>query len=964
MARRGSRAGPRRSRGREVLSTLAERRPRRRTLLGLLGGGLAGGVVSNPGVASEVLRLARTVGRPDPTPLDLVPPGDATHVAVADGRWATPATWRGGEVPGDDARVHVPADRRVRLASELDARLHWVRVDGRLSVDPTTDTRLLVDTLVTAPGSRLAIGTPGAPVAPDATARLTFVDRGPLDVGWDPTRVSRGLVAMGAVSIRGAPRTAWTALARFPRAGDRTLELPEAPTGWQPGDEVVVPGCSALEDQDERVRVAAVDGRTVALDGPLEHDHVPPRERFDAYVLSLARNVVLASESTAVPRRGHVMLHATETDVRYAAFVGLGRTDKSYPFTDGRHGTPPKDVEPNPKARYALHFHETGIGAPPHVVEGVVVDGSPGWGVVNHHSHAVVRDSVTVDVFGAGFVSEAGDERGAFERNFALRSTGSGERLDSREFDDDGEPGHVDDFGHGGHGFWLQGSQVALRGNVAAGHRHHGYAFWNRSLLDRPLADGERIGDRADEVPTFPVEFVEGMDRLVERRGEDGLVPASHLPLLAFEDNVAFACGGGLGLTRHQFRWEHERFADYGAVDGFVAYEIGPLVDDDGDLVGAEWDDDHGGNQGILLRYSRNVLVRGADLVSRGPGSGINRNEPYTRNVVVEDSTIEDWEVGVRATEGLTVLRGNRFDNEIDVNVQKDHLPRLLAVDNEFGRRRTANVRFEGADPDRVHLDDFLWPDWDEGVLVDGRLAYYDEQAPDHVPVPSERALEAYVDRDGDDWGRVRERLGTDPTALIGRTNADLWRSFGVAAFGRVAPTSAGRSPLVAGGLLAASPPDSTRTVWLDAAAGDLGDLFHVGEDPSASNGRYVSVRGAESRGEPPTNSGVATYTFEADAGSYRVFARVWSVGGDSCWLRLDRGEWLEWDRLRASRGWAWHAVPAPGDERGPRSFDLEAGTHRLRIGYREHRVRFDALLVTADRVPPIGRGLVPPPSP
>ena len=961
MAGKRSRSNSRLKTLGEVLSTVADRRPRRRTLLALLGAGVAGGVVSNPGVAADLLQAARSIQGGDKSALDLVPPNDATHTAVQDGRWGAPSTWKNGAVPDDGARVLIPEDHTVRLASEPSARLEWVRVQGALSFDPTTDTQLLVDTIVTDPGSTLTIGTPGNPVRSDVNAHVRFIDRGPIDTGWDPDRVSRGLVAMGELSIYGAETTAWTALDRFPEAGDETLLLPESPENWQPGDDLVVPGLSPLENQDEAVRIDTVNGTAVTLDRPLEYDHVPPREAFDAYVLSLSRNVRFDSETTATRRRGHVMIHSTETDIRYATFAGLGRTDKSYPFTNGLHGTPPTDVEPNPKARYALHFHITGIGAAPHLVEGVVVNGSPGWGIVNHHSHVNARESITYDVFGAGFVAEAGDERGTFERNFALRSTGSGERLDSREFREDGEPGHVDDFGHGGHGFWLQGSQVALRANVAAGHRHHAFAFWNRSLLDRPLEGDEEIGDRADEVPTFPVAFVDGMERLIERTATNELVPASHLPLLAFEDNTAFACGGGLALTRHQFRWEHERFADYGTVDGFVAYGIGPLEDDDGDLIGPEWDDDHGGNQGILFRYSRNVRVRDAHLVSRGPGSGINRNEPYTRNIVVEGSTIEDWEVGIRASEDLMVLRENTLDNQIDVNVDKETLPRLLAVDNQYRPRRTANVRFEAVKREHLRIDELFWPGWDDGMLVDGRPAYFGEQAPDSVPVPTTHALRQLVEPGSETWNEVGERLGAEPRALIGKTNAELQEAFGIAAYGGLMAGDAELSPIVSGGRVAPANPTSASTVWLDAAQGEIGEIFQRGEDASAGNGSYIAVRGARSRGEPPTRSGISTYTVDVEPGAYEIYGRVWAKDGNSFWLRVDHGEWIAWDHLRAYRGWRWHAVPAPGDDvDGPRQFDLDGGTHTLKIGYRENRVRLDSLLVTAEGVPPIGRGLVP----
>ena len=943
--------------GEAVVSRLSANR---RTVLSLLGAGVAGAAVSNPGTVAGLLQGMPGLDDGEKRPAELVPPKRMDVRAVQAGAWSDAATWD-ERVPTEGDWVQIPTDVSVTLDGET-ARLKALRVDGTLSVDPRTDTHLVADTVVTTHGSRLAIGTDAAPVAADATARLTFADFGPIDTAWDPERVSRGLIAMGDLSIRGAETTTWTALDAAPTAGDRTLTLPEAPTDWSPGDELVVPGLSPLSNQDERVTVAAVDGATVRLTTPLEYDHVPPKASFDAYVLSLSRNVRLASETTDVPRRGHVMVHGTESDIRYAAFEGLGRTDKSYPFTDGLHGTPPTDVEPNPKARYALHYHKTGIDEPPHVVEGAVVDGSPGWGVVNHHSHAVVRDSITHEVFGAGFVAEAGNERGAFERNFALRSEGSGERMKSREFEADGDPGHVDDFGHGGHGFWLQGSQVELRDNVAAGHRHHGFAFWNRSLVDRPLKEGESIGDRADNVENFPTAFVDGMAPLLDSdEVVDGMAPASHLPLRAFEDNTAFASGGGLALTRHQFRWTHERFAEYGTVDGFTAYEIGPVEGRNGRLLGPEWDDDRGGNQGILFRYARNVRVRDAHLVGRGPGSGINRNEPYTRKVLVEDSIIEGWEVGVRASEDLMVLRGNTFDNQIDVNVEKERLPELLTEGNRFRRKRTANVRFENVEADHVDLDELFWPDWDDGIVIEGRPAYFGQQGPERVPIPNSKRLKKHADPGGDDWKEAARRLGTDPTALVGKTNAELMEAFGVAAYGGPFPEQAERTHTVTGGRTAAAPTGRPQSVWLDAAAGALGDIFRTGTDPSAGNERFIVARGAQSRDDPPTESGVATYTVDLAAGAYALYGRVWAMDGNSFWLRVDGGEWLEWDGLRSYRGWEWHTVErAADDEHRPRRFDLSAGEHTLEVGYRENRVRLDTLLLEADGTTPIGRGLAP----
>ena len=938
-------------------------RPNRRALLTALAAGTGGAALTNPGAAAGLLADTVGLGPEESTPLDLVAERRVTHRAVASGEWSDPAVWEGGAVPDDGARVQVPEDVAVAVDGEVTARLDTVRVDGTLSFDPTVDTRLPVDTLVSAPGSTLRIGDEEEPVHPDATARLVFLDRGPIDEDRDPDRLGRGLIVMGEFSVHGAETTPWTELESAPRAGDRTLSLPEAPRNWTAGDEVVVPGLDPLEDQDERVRVASVDGSTVRLDRPLEHDHVPPADDLPAYVVHLTRNVRFVSESERITRRGHVMIHSASTTVRYAGCYGLGRTDKSYPFTNPQHGDPPEDVPPNPRARYALHFHVTGIGAePPHRVEGCVVDGSPGWGVVNHHSHVDVVDSVTYDVLGSGFVAEAGDERGSFRRNFALRSAGSGELPDSRAFEHGDGPGHVDDFGHGGHGFWLQGPAVAVEDNVAAGHRHHAYAFWNRPLIDRPLEDGEEIHDKRGSVPNFPLSFLEGQEPLRESRHvEDGSVSSAYVRIQSFRDNTAFASGGGLDVSRHMFRWPHARYDEYGTIDGFTAYAIGPLERDDGRLAEPDTHNGQGGNVGISVRYSVNVRIRNARLLGRGPGVAVNRNTPYAENLVVEDSEIRDWEVGVRPTErGETVIRGNRLSNQINVEVTPEGERGVLITGNEFDARETAQVELDPLDLERLGPRELFGTDWRRGVEIDGRTAYYPEQAPDRVPVPTRRALNALAGGE-----RERERLAElvgDPKNVVGSTNRELMERHGVAVGGGLLPEATERNWRVSGGRLEPAPDERPADeVWLEATDGAVGDLFTVGSDPNASGGSYVVVEGAKSDDEPPVRGGRIGFEFDVVRGTYSVFGRVHTARGhrgsqDSLWVRVDGGRWRVWGGLRASRGWAWRRLDAPEGD-GPATFDLDGGTHTLELGYRGAGVRLDRLLVAADATTPIGPG-------
>src|SRR5262249_43916976 len=133
--------------------------------------------------------------------LALVPRSAATHTAAADGRWSDDATWKDGKLPTADADVLIPRGTTVTLDDVLTVAPRTGRVDGKLEFAPDRDTCLVVDTLVVAPGGELVVGTAKAPVAADKRARIVFADREPIDTRWDPTLLSRGLIAHGRVSL-------------------------------------------------------------------------------------------------------------------------------------------------------------------------------------------------------------------------------------------------------------------------------------------------------------------------------------------------------------------------------------------------------------------------------------------------------------------------------------------------------------------------------------------------------------------------------------------------------------------------------------------------------------------------------------------------------------------------------------------------------------------------------------------
>jgi hypothetical protein len=279
---------------------------------------------------------------------------------------------------------------------------------------------------------------------------------------WDPNQFSRGVISHGNLQIHGAATTSFVALAESPVKGNKTLVLAELPVGWDPGERIVVTGTNPNKNQDEQLEIASVStvgGKvTVTVTTPLLHNN-PLVTGQSIYVTNVSRNATVQSLSVAqTQHRGHVMImHKPTAEIEYAGFYGLGRTDKRNPLHNvelDSAGALVPGTGKNQVGRYAVHFHRTGLDhhvAPPTIRGSAVVD-SPGWGIVNHSSYVNVEGNTAFDIIGAAYVTEAGNEIGAFRNNIAIRSTGSGAGIESRE--------DRQDFGHQGDGFWFQGAGI------------------------------------------------------------------------------------------------------------------------------------------------------------------------------------------------------------------------------------------------------------------------------------------------------------------------------------------------------------------------------------------------------------------------------------------------------------------------------------------------------------------------
>ena len=625
-----------------------------------------------------------------------------THVATSSGRWGSPGTWRDGIEPDRASRVHVPAGVTVTVDRTQTADIKTIRVDGTLRFDPGLDTELRVGTLVTTPTGTLEIGTPEQPVAPDVTARIVFIDDGPIDTTWDPTLVSRGALLHGATVIHGSEKRAFAAVSQFPAAGDTAVSLAETPTGWKPGDVVVIAGTDPSDPtSDERRTITAIDGNLVRLDTPLALDHGAPRPDLAVHVANLTRNVLFTSESTDVSRRGHVMVaHTNNASIDYTWFDGLGRSDKALGYNDHEF----VDLNPylpaqvlggdNVRGRYSLHFHRGGTdrNTPPARVNGSVVSNDPGWGFVNHSSHVEFTNNAAYDIVGAAYYTEAGDEIGSFIGNIAIRIVNPNMPLEGGPDDEDLHPDareHRQDFGFQGDGLWLHSPNVRVEDNVFSGISGHAVIVWPEGLLERN-DDGStsKVFHDTANVPNGDLIGPAGTRMQI-----------MDVPVGSFRGNQAYSATRGVQLF-----YLHTEFFGNGlhledcTIDPPAAYD---------DQLRSTFTDSTIWNVdqvGFAAPYTNRITIDGLRVVGDGTTDTIGIDIGHFMNqfgIEVSNVTVEDFGIGVRinATAGVA-LTGERLSNQHDVQ--------YLIPDEDGGGQivegpRTADL--DALERDNAHLE-------------------------------------------------------------------------------------------------------------------------------------------------------------------------------------------------------------------------------------------------------------------
>ena len=220
--------------------------------------------------------------------------------------------------------------------------------------------------------------------------------------------------------------------------------------------------------------------------------------------------------------------------IRHAGFYDLGRSDRSRPVDDVS----------NRIGRYPLHVHRSGTDARQTVVvDGNVVQGGPGWGIVHHDSVAAVNHNVVFDIVGAGIVAEAGSEVGEWVGNL-VTSIGGGTDVSVRDSLAGG-------FGPGARGecFTLMSRAVFQHENVAA-NCLVGWSFEGRIGRLTGYTAGGRVPARSayrfDPLP------LHDWDR--SSTNDDGFADPDFLQFVDFRDNEAFAVDTAL-RSSHRGTW-------------------------------------------------------------------------------------------------------------------------------------------------------------------------------------------------------------------------------------------------------------------------------------------------------------------------------------------------------------------------------------------------------------------------
>lgn len=369
-------------------------------------------------------------------------------------RWSEASTWPGGPPrAGDD--VTIPEGQTI-LLDEAPPALGHLRIEGTLRFEDARDLSLTADWILVE--GRLEVGTEADPFAHEAVITLTGTPDDSL------RRVGgKFLAAMpGAhLELHGAARDkrSWTQLDATAGPGATAITLLEEPTGWAPGDDIVIAPTSIDPAQAEQVTITGVSGRRVSFVEPLQYRHFGELQRFGsdpervldqrAEVGLLTRNIRIQGDAASATDGygGHLM-------VAPGAVAHIEGVEAYRMGQKGRLG------------RYPLHWHRNGDVKGEYARHNSIHHGYNRCITTHGTDNHLVEDNVGYNNIGHCFFLEDGTETGNLVKdNLALyvRRAAEGEGV----LETDRYPA----------AFWTSNPNNRYIGNTAAG-SEGGFGFW------------------------------------------------------------------------------------------------------------------------------------------------------------------------------------------------------------------------------------------------------------------------------------------------------------------------------------------------------------------------------------------------------------------------------------------------------------------------------------------------------
>lgn len=605
---------------------------------------------SNTGMATEHMDV-----------LNLVPKTSLDKVAVQSGLWNSPSTWYPSGVPTAGQKIGIPPSIKVTYNHISEVEYFSIRVDGILEFQQSSDSKLLVNTIVVTPTGKFLAGTREQPVYRNVEI---VISGGAIDTVYDRKLLSKGIISHGEVEIFGTQKTTFERINSI-QAGATQFTVQQNVLNWRVGDLIAITGTRKKGwawngsrmvhsgTEDELVTITGINGNTFTVNRAFQYPHIAPTGKTP-YAANLTRTVTVRSAvKTPVHHRGHTMfMHSNKVNCYYAAFVDMGRTDKSFAAADvGTFSSIQSNS--NVKGRYPVHLHKTGTldQANPSKVIGCVVNDSPGWGFAHHSSHADFIDCVSYNVFGAGFAAEDGDETGDWKHNIAIKShgatwgdAGAKEDADVRRHDN----------GRTGDGFFFAGRLVGSIDNVAAG-TSHGFTWMHRSAPTRPYAANMEYPETAYGLETLPVDKP---------------------PIHRFSNNESFCNEVGLVIVKSNPNQNHDARS---VLNGFSAWEV---------------------NNGIDLSYTAHYTMLNFDLAGIKTGQGTSergvRMGTNSTDMVFVNLKVDSFGIGVEGEETFTFpIQDTEFER-VFISPQIINCRNQFAASPSRYRILTANQLFPG----------------------------------------------------------------------------------------------------------------------------------------------------------------------------------------------------------------------------------------------------------------------------